>query len=54
MFHLNESFSSGDERLRALLAAHADEPQGYVPQHHLAHVVVRPEYRRGVRVEREA
>lgn len=38
MLRVNDTFVSADERIRALLAQHKDEPQGYVPQHHLAHV----------------
>jgi hypothetical protein len=38
MLHLNETFASGDQRIKALLAKHQDEPAGFVPQHHLAHV----------------
>jgi hypothetical protein len=35
---LNDSFAQGQQRLSALLVSQSGPPQGYVPQHHLAHV----------------
>jgi hypothetical protein len=38
MVRVNDTFEAGQERLHALLVANSAEPQGYMPQHHQAHV----------------